>query len=108
MATRKGNRTLQPTQPQPELPEFMPVRAHVYNTLAEINHSLEQAIQSLETLVKIKYFSSDSLNHTLNLLSQTRAQANRQFIAVLAERETANAGHFQQRCRKPQPQRNTA
>jgi hypothetical protein len=84
----------------------MPVRAHVYRTLAEMNHSLEQAVQSLETLVKTKYFSSDSLSHTLNLLSQTRAQANRQLIAVLAERETANAGHFQQLCR--QPQRNTA
>jgi hypothetical protein len=98
MATRKINRSIHLTQPQPELPELLPVRARAYCTLGEMNTGLEQAIQSLETLVKIKYFSSDSLNHTLNLLSQTRAQANRQFIAVLAERETTNAGHFERLC----------
>ncbi len=80
----------------------MPVRAHVYRTLAEMNHALEQAIQSLETLVKIHYFSSESLHGTLSQLSRTRAQANHELISVLIERETANARYFQQLCRGPE------
>jgi hypothetical protein len=39
----------------------MPVKAHAYRTLAEMNTGLEQAIQSLETLRKISYFSSNSI-----------------------------------------------
>jgi hypothetical protein len=81
----------------------MPVRAHVYRTLAEMNHALELAIQGLDALVKINYFSSDTLHGTLRLLSQTRAQANRELISVLIERETANARHFQQLCLGPKP-----
>lgn len=81
----------------------MPVRAHVYRTMAEMNLALEQAIQGLETLVKINYFSSESLRGTLSLLSRTRAQANRELVSVLIERETANARYFQQLCRAPEP-----
>ena len=37
-----------------------------------------------------------------NLLFRVRAQANRELIAVLAERETTNARHFQQLCLEPE------
>ncbi len=80
----------------------MPVRAHVYRTLAEMNLALEQAIQGLETLVKISYFSSESLRGTLRQLTRTRAQANSELISVLIERESANARYFQQLCRGPE------
>jgi hypothetical protein len=115
MATNKTNRsihlsqdstptnTTQPnTQPNAEPAEIMPVRAHVYRSMAEMNQALEQAIQNLDTLVKISYFSSESLRGTLSLLSQTRAQANRELISILVERETANARYFQQLCRGPE------
>jgi hypothetical protein len=40
-----------------------------------------------------------SLYHaTYNLLSRIRAEANREAMAILADRETANARHFQQLC----------
>jgi hypothetical protein len=108
MATNKSNRSIhltQPntTQPKTEPTEFMPVRSHIYRTLAEMNQALEQAIQNLETLVKINYFSSDTLHGTLHQLSRTRAQANRELISILTKREAANARHFQQRCRVPEP-----
>ncbi len=106
MATRKVNRSIHLTQPQPQLPELMPVRANVYCTIGEMNTGLEQAIQGLETLVKIKYLSLDNLRGILNQLSELRAQVNRELIAVLAERETTNAGHFRQLCHEPQ--RNSA
>ncbi|HEY7405798.1 MAG TPA: hypothetical protein VIB39_19895 [Candidatus Angelobacter sp.] len=123
MAIRKVNRSIHLAQPKrgvpdtpgfgvvgqkPQLPELMQVRANVYCTLGTMNTGLEQAVQGLETLVKIKYLSSDNLRSTLNQLSQLRAQLNRDLIAVLAERETANAAHFHQLCSVPEPQRNTA
>ncbi len=101
MATRKINRSIHLTQPQPELPELLPVRANVYCSIGEMNTGLEQAIESLEKLVKIKYLSLDSHRGILNQLSRLRAQVNRELIAVLAEREIANARHFQQLCLEP-------
>jgi hypothetical protein len=80
----------------------MPVRAHAYRTLAEMNNGLEQAMQGLDTLKRINYLSSGSLHGIHNLLSRVRAQANRELMAVLAERETANARHFQQLCLEPE------
>jgi hypothetical protein len=81
----------------------MPVRAHAYRSIAEMNNGLEQGIQGLETLLKINYFStSERLHGIYNLLSRIRAQANGEAMAVLAERETANARHFQQLCLEPE------
>ena len=96
MATHKVKRSIHLTQPQPT--DLMPVRAHAYRSLAEMNNGLEQAIQGLETLRKINYLSSGSLDGIHYLLSRTRAQANRELMAVLAEREAANARQFQQLC----------
>jgi hypothetical protein len=76
----------------------MPVKAHTYRSLAEMNAGLEQAIQGLETLRRIKFLSSDSIKGIHHLLSRLRAQANREIMAALTDRETANARHFQQLC----------
>jgi hypothetical protein len=63
-----------------------------------MNAGLEQAIHALEILKRINFLSSDSLTGIHHLLSRTRAQANRELMAILTERETANARHFQQHC----------
>jgi hypothetical protein len=77
----------------------MPVRAHAYRCLAEMNNGLEQALHGLQELQKITYFSSsESLHGIHSLLSRIQAQANGKAMAVLIERETANARHFQQLC----------
>ena len=104
MAVHKVIRTTPLAQPQPKIerstasPEsidLMPVKAHPYRCLAEMNNGLEQAIHGLEELRKIRYFSADkSLRDIHNLLSRIRAQANGEAMAILAERETANARHF--------------
>ena len=98
MAANKAKRSIHLAQPHTEPAELMPVRAHAYRTLAEMNNGLEQAIQGLDTLKRISYLSSNSLHGIHCLLSRVRAQANRELMAVLAERETANAKHFQQLC----------
>jgi hypothetical protein len=99
MATNKAKRSIHLAQPQPESTDLMPVKAHPYRCLAEMNNGLEQAIHGFEELRKISYFSADeSLTGLHNLLRRIRAQANRELMAVLAERETANDRHFQQLC----------
>ena len=99
MATNKAKRSVHLAQPQPQRTDPMPVRAHAYRSLAEMNNGLEQAIHGLQELKKITFFSSsESLNRIHSLLSRIRAQANGEAMAVVAERETANARHFQQLC----------
>jgi hypothetical protein len=75
--------------------EQMPVRAHVYRTIADMNGGFEHAIEGLQTLQKINYLRSDSLNEIQNLICQVRAQANRELMTVLNEREAGNVGHYQ-------------
>ncbi|MBZ5508576.1 MAG: hypothetical protein LAO78_24215 [Acidobacteriia bacterium] len=107
MAVHKVIRTTPLAQPQPKSerltantkPEPLPVRAHAYRSLAIMNNGLEEAIHGLEELKKITYFSSsESLHGIHSLLCRIREQANGEAMAVLAERETANARHSQQLC----------
>jgi hypothetical protein len=99
MATNKAKRSIHLAQHHPQPTEPLPVKAHPYRCLAEMNNGLEQAIHGLEELKKISYFSSSENLHGIHsLLSRIRAQANNEAMAVLTERETANARHFQQLC----------
>ena len=100
MATSKAKRSIHLTQPNPSPAELMPVRAHVYRTIADVNGGFEHVIEGLQILQKIKYLRSDGLDQTLNLVCRIRAQANRELIAVIDQRETANTVHFQQLCRR--------
>jgi hypothetical protein len=108
MATNKAKRSIHLAQPQPktqrstanpEPTDLMPVKAHTYRTMAEMNYGLEQAIQGLQVLRRTSFFSADeSLMGLHNRLSRIRAQTNRELMAVLAEREMANDRHFRQLC----------
>jgi hypothetical protein len=103
VAANKVKRSIHLAQPQrrrphPESEELMRVKAHVYRTIAEMNAGFEQAIQGLQVLRNMSFFQSDNLHGLHNLLARTRAQANRELMAVLNQRETANAGHFQRLC----------
>jgi hypothetical protein len=73
--------------------ELQPVRAHVYQTIAEMNGGLEHAIQGLKVLQSI-HFLSKKLNGVSNLICRIRAQVNRELMTVLNEREQANEVHF--------------
>jgi hypothetical protein len=104
MAANKAKRSIHLAQPQPhhtrpslhpEPAELMPVRAHVYRTIADMNGGLEHAIEGLQTLQKINYLRSDTLNGMHDLICRIRAQANQHLITALNEREMANASHFQ-------------
>ena len=101
MAMNKAKRSIHLAQPQSQQQrkDLMPVRAHAYRSLAEMNSGLEQAMHGLQELKKITCFSSsEDLNAAYNLLSRIRAETNREATAILVERETTNARHFRQLC----------
>lgn len=105
MATNKGNRSIHPPQPQPQhtrrspnqsSAEPMPVKAHIYHAIAELNAGLEKAIYNMQMLQSNKLFAASGLAAMNRILRGVRARANRDLMVALNERETANAGHFQQ------------
>jgi hypothetical protein len=111
MATSKAKRPvlLAQLQPQhtrrspnpttnPESTKLMPVKARAYRAIAELNGGFEKVIQELQTLAQISYFRSDRVTAMHDLMCRARAQANRDFIMTLRDREMANAGHFERLC----------
>lgn len=103
MATNKVKRPLPTAQPERHSPnlqpvELMPVKAHVYRALAELNGGFEKVIQDLQSLGRIGFFRSDRITAMHDLICRIRAQANRDCIMTLHDREMANAGHFDRLC----------
>jgi len=111
MATNKVKRSIHLAQPQPqrsrrspnrltsnnEPAELTPVKSHVYHAIAELNAGLEKAIHNLQILQGNRMFGASGLSAMNHVLRGIRARANHQLMMALNERETANAGHFQQR-----------
>jgi hypothetical protein len=72
----------------------MPVKAHVYRAIAELNGGFEKVIQDLKTLQQTNFLRSERLADMHDLICGVRAEANREVLDVLNGREMANAGHF--------------
>jgi hypothetical protein len=70
------------------------VKAHIYRALAELNGGFEKVIQDLKTLQQVSFLRSEKLAGMHDLICGIRAEANRECLGVLGEREEANAGHF--------------
>jgi hypothetical protein len=107
MATNKAKRSIHLAQPQPQptrrslnnqTADLTPVKPHVYYAIAELNAGLEKAIHSLQTLQGHHLFGASGLAGMNRVLRGIRARANGEAMALLAERETANARHFRQLC----------
>jgi hypothetical protein len=77
---------------------FMPVKSHVYRTIAELNGGFEQVLRDLDTLGRISLFRSSSADAVHSLISRARAQVNQEFALTLHDREMANAGYFDGLC----------
>jgi hypothetical protein len=76
------------TQPKPEDAAVIPVRAHVYRSIAELNSGFEKVVQELQTLGGMSLFRSSGLGAMRELICRMRAQANRDFARTIHERET--------------------
>ena len=103
MAISKSKRPIPLAQPQRRSPnsepaERMPVKAHVYRAIAELNDGFEKVARDLQTLGRISFFGPDRVTAMHDLISRVRAQANRDFMIAIHGREIANFGHFDQLC----------
>lgn len=111
MASNKVKRTIPLAQPQRRSPnpktnpkprsesaELMPVKAHVYRAIAELNDGFEKVARDLQTLGRISFFHSDRVTAMHDLICCVRAQANSDFMMAVHDREIANAGHFDSLC----------
>jgi hypothetical protein len=76
----------------------MPVKAHVYRAIAELNNGFEKVIQDLHTIGGISFLRSEHLSSMRDLICRVRAQANREFIMALHDREIANVDYFARLC----------
>ena len=104
MATNKAKRSIHLTQPQPQpqpqhnpqsAAKLMPVRAYVYRAIAELNAGFELTLQELKRLEQVDFLPSARLAAMHTAVGELRAQANREFLAIIGARETANAAHFE-------------
>ena len=96
MAGNKANTLYPPQKLDAQLsPGPMPVKAHIYQMIAELNAAFERVINDLGNVKQITYLRSDPLTAMYHQLVTIRAQANRELTSVLRDRETANANHFE-------------
>ena len=84
--------------PRPESAELMPVKAHVYRAIAELNDGFEKIARDLQTLGRVSFFHPDQVTAMHDLISRIRAQANRDFLVAMHDREHANFSHFDSLC----------
>jgi hypothetical protein len=105
MADNKAN-TLRPPQSPNSQPnaERMPVKAATYHTLAEMNAGFENVALHLNKLQQVGYLPAGRLLPLFNLLGRIRAQANRECLSVMTERELANDEYFEQMYRDAEQQ----
>ena len=106
MAVNKAKRSIHLAQPQPHprarrlnhnSAELQQVKSHVYRAIADMNGGFEHALQGLQALQENSFLCVGSLKGMRNLIGRLRAQANHELMAILGEREKANAGHFLRR-----------
>jgi hypothetical protein len=101
MATHKAKRSIHlaqhhlQTQPQTQpAAGLLPVKAHIYRAIAELNAGFELTLQELKRLQQVDFLPAARLATMHTVVGELRAQANREFLGILGERETANAAHF--------------
>jgi len=103
MAANKANRSIPAAQParrrlDSEPNELMPIKVHVYRTIAELNAGFEKVLQDLQTLGHVNFLRSASVTTTHSAISRIRAQVNQEFTLTLHQREAANATYFGRLC----------
>ena len=103
MAVNKANRSIPAAQParrrrHSEPNQLMPIKVHVYRTIAELNAGFEKVLQDLQTLGHVNFLRSASVTTIHSAISRIRAQVNQEFTLTLHQREAANAAYFDRLC----------
>lgn len=105
MAANKAKRNIPLSQPVHQEPhpqvqtcELMPIKVHVYRTLAEMNAGFEKVLQDLQTLGHVSFFRSGTVSTVHAQIARIRAEVNGELITTLRDREATNAGYFERLC----------
>lgn len=80
------------TGDKPETAGLMPVKAHIYHSIAELNSGFEQVVRELQTLGGLNLFRASDVAVMRETICRMRAQANRDFALAIHDREKVNAG----------------
>jgi hypothetical protein len=81
----------------PELAGVMPIKAHIYRAIGELNAGFEKVVQELHTLSQVSFLRPERVTAMRELIFRVRAEANRDFTMAMHEREKANARYFEGR-----------
>jgi hypothetical protein len=108
MAISKAKRPILLAQPKPQHKRrstnpktnpdpggAMPIKAHVYQAVGELNIGFEKVVQELHTLSQVGFLRPARVMSMRELICRIRAEANRDFTMAMHEREKANAGQFE-------------
>src|SRR5689334_7557694 len=88
------------SQPQPAA-KLLPVKAYVYRAIAELNAGFELTLQELKRLQQVDFFPASRIAAMHVAVGELRAQANRDFLDIISQRETANVGHLERLASRP-------
>ena len=104
MATSKAKRPILLAQPKPQhkrrstntttnpdLRGAMPIKAHIYRAIGELNGGFEKVVQELHTLSQVSFLRRERITSMRELICRVRAEANRDFTMAMHEREKTNA-----------------
>jgi len=84
----------------------MPVKAHIYHSLAELNAAFDTVINQFGNLKQLSYFRSEPLTVMYHVLLRIRAQANRELTlwrASIRERSWNGRRHKKNEPRRAAP-----
>jgi hypothetical protein len=104
MAVNKVKRSIHLAQHQPQTQpaaKLLPVKAYIYRAIAELNAGFELTLQELKRLQQVDFLPAARIAAMHTAVGELRAQANREFLSIISQRETANAGHFERLASRP-------
>ena len=85
--------------PMPVRPlQLQPIQSSVYQLLFELNAGFEAIIRHLEALQEVEFLRDERLTALRDLICRSQAEANRDFMETLMEREMSNAAWFDHLC----------
>ncbi len=73
----------------------LPVSSQVYQDIAEMNRSFEQAIEQLGKLSELGLFHRDCLESYQVMVEEVRALANHELTEILSDTEMENSAHYE-------------
>ncbi len=73
----------------------LPVSSQVYQGIAEMNRSFEQAIEQLGKLSELGLFHRDCLESYQVMVEEVRALANHELTEMLSDTEMENSVHYE-------------